>query len=117
LSDENNPRPKWSRTDISEDDARWLRDHSVKRIDSKWAMTGVDTADYWLDLHADGAKKPYRLNTLPDCVRFTPNYSRGMLALSDYVVRDVDAIDQWEKRHKKDVSEFKRLQKKLYGVA
>lgn len=115
MTDDANTRPKWTRTDISEADARWFRDHEVKRIDHKWQMTGVDTSENWLELYADGAKKPHRVNRLPGCVRFTPTHHWHLLELEQYVASEVDTLDQWDKRHAKDVAEFKRLKKKLYG--
>lgn len=116
-------RPKWSRHDISEDDARWFRDNSVVRIDHKWAMTGADTSRNWLELSIETGPRgsgKYKvgksIERLPDCVRFTPSHHARLLELDSWVAEEVDEMDKWDKRHAKDVAELKRLQRKLYGT-
>jgi hypothetical protein len=116
LSSGDDVRPKWTRSDITESLARWFRDHAVRRIDHRWGMTGVDTSENWLDLYADGQKSPKRVDRLPSCVRFTPAHHFKLLQLDEYVAKEVDAIDAWDKQHARDIAELKRLQRKLYGA-
>lgn len=111
-------RPVWSRKDISEEDARWFRDHSVVRIDHRWEMTGADTSRSWLELFIEKSGKRVlgkKVDRLPQCVSFTPNW-RELLDLDSWVADEVDKLKEWDKRHAKDIAELKRLQAKLYGT-
>lgn len=108
-------RPAWPHK-TPESLARWLLG-GVKRIEYGWEMTGSDTSRDWLDLTNDkGDTRRVEANLFGSWGEFifAPS-SRGLIAErpSGKVWDTVRALDAWDKRHKAEVAEFKRLRAKF----
>lgn len=120
MSDE---RPAWRHT-LSETDVRWFAEGSITMISHHWEMTGVDTSRDWIDLHKgkedETKKRSFASNFLSTngYFEFRPNWRELVTPTyrGEQAIKDLEAIDVWEKKHKRERAEFERLKVK-FGAA
>ncbi len=97
--------------------ALWLRTGPVTKITHHWKMTGVDTSDNWIELHIgmESRKCPVDISgNYSSEVKFNPDHAR-LVHLRDDISARIEEIAKWEKRENRDIAQYKRLRKKLYG--
>lgn len=108
-------RPEWP-YDLTEEQFRWLR-QSITKITHHWAMTGNDTAEDWIELHAANESRRFNTQFLDgnDLFCYKPNWRelvqptwKGEQALKRY-----EEIQAWEKKNQRDRSEYERLKKEF----
>jgi hypothetical protein len=113
---EEGKRPAW-RHRLTEDVVRWLAQGGVKKIAHGWKMTGVDTADYWIDLHRETDSRRFSTDflTTNGYFEFRPNWRELVVStpLGDQAVKDLEKIDEWERQNAADRVEFERLKQKF----
>jgi hypothetical protein len=95
--------------------ARWLAEHSITKLTCHRELTGVDTCDDWIEAH-DG--KDHRRVVIGywggEEITFRPNFP-NMLKLRGDVLKRLDEIAAFEKKNARELSEYRRLQKKFTG--
>ncbi len=108
-------RPSWNHK-LSEEQVRWLASGVVK-ITHHWEMTGADTARDWIELHKkDGAKRVFPTGFLNDGLfQFRPNFRELVVPTyqGEMAIRDLDKIDEWEKKNQRDRADYERLKRKF----
>lgn len=111
-----NERPSW-KCKTPEETARWLWASPVVTIDHRWEMTGVDTSRDWIILERkDGARREFPsgyFGNNPE-FEFAPDH-RTLIRQKPHsgVWDNIQAIDAWEKRHKRERGEYERLRRKF----
>lgn len=107
-------RPLWP-FKVPEDFARWLAGGSVTKITHHWRFTGVDTSEDWIEFHIgkEARRCPVRLDQFGE-IAFLPDH-RQLVRLRGDVRERLQEIAAWETRESKDIAEYKRLARKLYG--
>ena len=124
MSDET--RPEWD-LKLPEKDARWFRDHNVDKITTSYKMTSEDEADLFVHFHSDGSRSEEKktltrtahyLRAHETDLRFDPDGHR-LISFSSYskALERLAAIDRFEKRYKRERSEYKRLKEKFGDAA
>ncbi|WP_202306462.1 hypothetical protein [Mesorhizobium sp. L-8-10] len=109
---------------MSQADVLWLAAGFITKITHHWRMTGVDTSEDWIELHrgkSDGTKERRRfpssfLNT-NGYFEFRPNWRQLVTPTyrGENAIKDLEAIDAWEKKHARQRAEYERLKKKFDG--
>lgn len=119
MSDE---RPAW-KYELSEAEVRWFIDGSITKITHHWEFTDVDKSRDWIELHKgkEGAGKrsfPSNFLNTNGYFEFRPNWRELVepTYLGKQAIKDLEAIDAWEKKHKRDRAEFERLKAKFEGA-
>lgn len=108
-------KPKWP-FDMPEEFARWMASGRVTKITHHWRFTGVDTSEDWIEFHIgkESRRCPVRSWGSGGEVVFRPDHCR-LVALRDDVLERVKEIEAWEKSEARDIAEYQRLTKKLFG--
>lgn len=111
-------RPSWTHK-VPYDFAKWLSRNNVKKITHHWEFTGVDTSIDWIELHSEteSRKCPVSLGGYQrsNDVLFQPDH-RTLVTLADHVAKTISEIEEWEKKESRDIADYKRLHKKLFGT-
>jgi hypothetical protein len=113
--------PKWTYKNVTLSQARFFRDHLITRIDYKTNITADWQSECWVVLtgithnQKQEANIRFPAGSLPHGVVYNPSFGRGLLQLDKDVINAANEIDDWHKRHNKDVKEFNRLKEKLFG--
>lgn len=118
-------RPAWP-YHISFELAQFILYNTIKSIDHKWSMVGVDDAKWWLELvarpHDSSSKEkekrrkiePYLLSdtNFNAELRFYPDHAT-LIDLRDDIRQRVEDIENWDKKNKKELKEYERLKRKF----
>jgi hypothetical protein len=117
-------RPAWS-CQTPEELARWLAGHTITKITHHWEFTSEDTSKEWIELHANEASMGEKDKWVSRKVasnflgtdyhsefKFSPDHAR-LVQTSDKVRSNIEAIDKWEAKNKRDRAEFDRLKRKF----
>jgi hypothetical protein len=113
-------RPEWNHP-ISEADARWLYKNAITKITHHWKFTSEDTTENWVEVHTDAKttrRFPSGYFTDSQYWRFAPNH-RALITpgyAAERAIKDINAIDAWEKKNATERAEYERLKRKFAGA-
>lgn len=117
-----NKRPLWLYGDqMSELDFHLMMRGPIKTIKHMWRMTGVDSAEYWLELGQQVGtgiswlKKPTDFFTKQSLFAFHPDY-RTLVVLTAYgepAKANMEQIALWEEKNEADRRKYEELKKKF----
>jgi len=115
---EEEKRPEW-KFEMPEDDARWFISHHVNKISTNYVMISADDSRNYVTFHSgqSGMQRDssyvYRFRNwfhiIADGHRVIelcePYYSQ--------MKEKIEEIDKWERKNKRDRSEYERLKRKF----
>ena len=91
----------------------WLTKNWIKGFDIDYRMTGCDTADTWIIFRPkEGKERETLFNPVKHYLEFQPDHASALRVNRDGQ-QMVETYQRWHTRNQRDLSEFKRLQKKL----
>ena len=111
-------RPEWTIREISEADFRMIEQHgNIRTITAKMEMTGCDTSMEWLEATNHQGKTIELPNSWRSAYEFRGGWSNPGLLWLNYVGKmarkNMDEIDAWEKKNKRERTEYERLKAKF----
>lgn len=116
MTDKPDTRPVW-RHKMTEKDVAWFN-ASITKITHHWEMTDVDKSRDWIELHREDKVKrsvPVDFFRKNSYFEFCPDHRS--LVTPTYegreAIKDLAAIDAWEKRHAAERAEYERLKEKF----
>ena len=116
-NNQNDKKPKWDHS-IDIDKFEVLINNCVTKITHHWRMTSCDTSEDWVELHfskGENKKSMRAPNGFDQYFKYSPNHCQ--LFQGNYnaekATKDLEEIRKWEKRHAKEIAEYKRLKAKF----
>lgn len=117
-------RPVWD-FEIAEDTMRWIKDHRVTTLVSRWKMKGVDSSVSWIEMRTNDGETMdvfgslFSKRSIWHYVELDTLASHTILKLTHFGKRAMERlgeIDEFDERHAAELAEYQRLKAKFEGV-
>lgn len=110
---EEDKRPEWKhKMTLPMFEKMW--NATITKITHHWKQIGCDSGENWIEFH-DGKNNFRAPAHWEEFFKFAPDHRTLIQPAynAEYAAKDLEAIKKWEKKHQRELSEYKRLKEKF----